>query len=65
MRQQSNVCVLCVILMLHRYAFNDTDYLTIPITGIPILTDILQNRGGGKENHLKFMCIIAFVIIII
>ena len=39
------------------FTFANTDYLPIPVTDMPIFTDILQNRGGGAENHLKFMCI--------
>ena len=38
----------------HFFTFTDTP---IPVTDMPIFTDILQNRGGGAENHLKFMCI--------
>ena len=42
---------------MHLFTFADTDYLPIPVTDMPINTDIFQNRGGGVENHLKFKCI--------
>ena len=49
--------------MLYRYTyvhinFTDTDYLPIPLTDMLTITNIIQfiqNRGGGVEDHLKFV----------
>ena len=43
---------------MHFFTFTDTDYLRIPVTDMPVLTDILQFfRTGKEEKNLKFMCV--------
>ena len=41
---------------MHIFKFTDTDYLPTPVADMPILTDVLSDRGGGVEYHLKFVC---------
>ena len=48
---------------MHIFTFTDTDYLPTPVTDMPILTDILRNKGGGVEDHLKFVCTLPLIIL--
>ena len=54
--QHSSVGSPCCTDM-HFFTFTDTDYLPIPVTDMPIFTDILQFFRTGKEEQIKFMCI--------